>query len=722
MSVAIHPHLCQILVEFVLPFELVIQTKKKLVSKVMDLLATLESCSAVSLRAVFQHQDYLFVQRSVLYQQCLQLKHLPRRRKRTLRNNGKAALRFPWGHVLYHLHPSVGHEKQRQQTSSTTGRQPTIATATPLLTTATGASSSSSKTQNTKHARKTRARQTLLCLNIKHKNYQCERLPKMKRQCMRLALLLTPTTLLLPTSSAISIGRLLPLKRPRLTSSKSYSNGNEAGNSKSDFLTELDFEDDDYYDDDDFGDESIRWATSALFRGRGGAVAAAANRRQQLPGLHSGWRRLTKRNNNKLTANSKRWQKQQQKLEDQLHDIKRQKLRQFRKTFRQKQRSFQTSLYNLNSKYNPFFPRPPYNLWQMKSTEQQIIGKTTLTGKLFMLNIIIFGLQTFNPRITSLGAKRSDLLLEGRQLHRLITPIFLHGGIGHLMANSYSLKSMGLNVETAFGASRFLATYLVSGIIGNVVSAIQSPNPAVGASGAIFGLVGAYYTFLSRNQDLFGYRGEMQKASILETIGMNLLLGMTNPMIDNWGHIGGFIGGVGMAYLIGPKLYVARIPTGMDSLDAGGFGVGKVVIDRPTIIFRTPEILDEGLIWMNENAKLISRRIGTSVRGLFNGKNEEVYLLDKGVNYSTIGDIGDDNTIYRTIRQDSVGLEGSNVNVSPTDGFRQDVTELDPVAAKEREKEYEQRKRQQQQRLQQRRRSIPKEGRSIRPQYGHLYR
>jgi len=326
-----------------------------------------------------------------------------------------------------------------------------------------------------------------------------------------------------------------------------------------------------------------------------------------------------------------------------------------------------------------------------------------------------------------LGAKRSDLLLEGRQLHRLVTPIFLHGGVGHLLANSYSLKSMGLNVERTFGGSRFIATYLVSGIIGNVVSAIQSPNPAVGASGAIFGLVGAYYTFLSRNQELFGYSGQMQKSQILETIGMNLLLGMTNPMIDNWGHIGGFIGGVGMAYLIGPRLYVARIPTGMDSLDAGGFGVGKVIIDRPTLMLRTPDIVDEGMIWMNDNMKQMGRKIGNSVRSLFNGNGEEVYLLDKIVNYSTSGDVNSgssDGTIYRTIKDDNIKLEVSNVNVSPTDGFRQDVTELDPVAAEQRQREYEQQRKrqQQQQRLRQQRRSAPRAGRSIRPQYGHLYR
>eukprot|EP00986_Skeletonema_menzelii_P019090 scaffold27062_cov139-Skeletonema_menzelii.AAC.6 len=281
---------------------------------------------------------------------------------------------------------------------------------------------------------------------------------------------------------------------------------------------------------------------------------------------------------------------------------------------------------------------------------------------------------------------------------------------------------MGLNVERAFGGPRFMATYLISGIVGNVVSAVQSPNPAVGASGAIFGLVGAYYTFLSRNQDLFGYSGQMQKNSILETIGMNLLLGMTNPMIDNWGHIGGFIGGVGMAYLIGPKLYVAKVPLSED----GNFGVGKVLIDRPTVMFRAPDFMDDGMLWVNDNMKRMGRRIETSMRGLFNGR-EEMYLLDKDVNYSTLGDINDGGTIYRTIKDDNIQLEGSNVNVSPTDGLRQDVTELDPTVSKtEREREYEQQQRrrllQKQAQIQRLRRKTPRAGRSIRPQYGHLYR
>lgn len=143
-----------------------------------------------------------------------------------------------------------------------------------------------------------------------------------------------------------------------------------------------------------------------------------------------------------------------------LQSLQRQKIIQFHKNFRKKQRQFQNSLYILNSQSNPYFPRPPYNLWRLEPGPG--IGKTSLTGKIFMLNIAAFALQTAYPTLTAWGAKRSDLLLNGQQLHRLVTPIFLHGGIGHLMANSYSLKSMGMNVERSFGPARFLFAYFVS--------------------------------------------------------------------------------------------------------------------------------------------------------------------------------------------------------------------------------------------------------------------
>ncbi len=277
------------------------------------------------------------------------------------------------------------------------------------------------------------------------------------------------------------------------------------------------------------------------------------------------------------------------------------------------------------------------------------------------------------------------------------------------MANSYSLKSTGLNVERAFGPTRFLATYLVSGMAGNVLSAIRSPNPAVGASGAIFGLVGAYYTFLARNAELFGSAGRMQKSVLMETIGINLLLGMTNPMGDNLGHIGGFVGGVGMAWLIGPKLYVARVPS-MEPEDwrVSGSVAPLAVVDRPTIAMRTPEFLEEGFYWMDENVRRLGKTVTAPFERLLGSipsggiKNQEFFFVGNGRD--------DEINIVKNNKTGDIPLEG-NIYINPTDGFRQDVSELDPGVIRQRQRQQIQS-----------RRSAPRPGRSIRPRYGHLYR
>ena len=456
----------------------------------------------------------------------------------------------------------------------------------------------------------------------------------------------------------------------------------------------------DFWDDDEYAggqtnheDEggidregSIIWTAGSVARGGG-----RASRRPQIPGLHSGMRRRKKSSDVNNWAS--RLQRQTSNQVNKVTSVKRKKMAKFRKAVRDKQRQFQESIYKVNLRYNPNFPRPPYNLWQ---TAEPTMGETTLIGKIFLVNIAVYGLQTLMPQLTAWGAKRSDLLLEGRQLYRLITPVFLHGGIGHLVANSYSLKSMGNNVEAAFGPARTLTTYLVSGVAGNIFSAVNSPNPAVGASGAIFGLVGAYYTFLARNSDIFGRSGRAQKGALLETIGINLVLGMTNPVIDNWGHIGGFIGGVGMSWLIGPKLYVARVPLDSD----GEFQAGRIVVDRPTLSLRKPDFINDGMDNVHMNLRKLGARVSASVQGIVNGQSEQ-YIIDKDVNLGMVGGT-EDATIYRTLRDDSVELKG-DVNITPADAFRQDVSALDPSRIRKRKQ-------------------TPKAGRSIRPKYGHLYR
>ena len=158
--------------------------------------------------------------------------------------------------------------------------------------------------------------------------------------------------------------------------------------------------------------------------------------------------------------------------------------------------------------------------------------------------------------------------------------MFLHGSLSHLLLNSYSLGNVGPEVEKVFGSGRFLATYVAGGVIGNMASAYYTPNPSLGASGAVFGLMGAYYTFLSRNEELFGRSGAAAMGRVGSTMGMNILFGMASPSIDNWAHIGGMLGGVGFATTFGPKLYLMGMPSG-----------GRIIVDKPAV--RLPPAIEQ---------------------------------------------------------------------------------------------------------------------------------
>jgi hypothetical protein len=125
-----------------------------------------------------------------------------------------------------------------------------------------------------------------------------------------------------------------------------------------------------------------------------------------------------------------------------------------------------------------------------------------------------------------------------------------------------------------------MATYLVAGVAGNFLSALKSPNPSLGASGAVFGLVGAYFVFLTRNEWLLGTYGDTMTGAITQTIAANVILGAVNPVIDNWAHLGGLMGGAAMAYTFGPRLYLADLPDG-----------GRTLVDQP--IVRLPRSVEE---------------------------------------------------------------------------------------------------------------------------------
>lgn len=156
--------------------------------------------------------------------------------------------------------------------------------------------------------------------------------------------------------------------------------------------------------------------------------------------------------------------------------------------------------------------------------------------------------------VGAIGAKDNAAIAAG-QIWRLVTPIFVHGGLMHFAVNMYSLYAIGPAVERFFGPWRTLALYLLSGISGVIFSLAFSPYRSVGASGAIFGLLGSLGAFLYAHRSTFGQAGRMQLRQIVLVAILNLALGLS-PGIDNWGHLGGLLFGTGLAWFIGPKLEV----------------------------------------------------------------------------------------------------------------------------------------------------------------------
>lgn len=148
--------------------------------------------------------------------------------------------------------------------------------------------------------------------------------------------------------------------------------------------------------------------------------------------------------------------------------------------------------------YDSFYKKRGYRPWRVDFTPRSP-GHYSWTSRIVMTNVFMYMSQIFFPAITQQGIKLSEPILQGRQLWRLATPMFLHGGLPHLLANIYSLQAVGNDVERYFGPGRYIFTYLMSGVVANFVSAIKTPNPSLGASGAVFGIVGAYYVFLNRN-------------------------------------------------------------------------------------------------------------------------------------------------------------------------------------------------------------------------------
>ena len=157
-----------------------------------------------------------------------------------------------------------------------------------------------------------------------------------------------------------------------------------------------------------------------------------------------------------------------------------------------------------------------------------------------------------------IGAKVNYLILQEGELWRVIAHMFLHSGIIHLAFNMYALYFLGRNVENLLGKTKFIVIYLISGVVGCIFSIKFSQGLSVGASGAIFGLLGVMFIFayLNRNKNSIS---KNYLRDIVFLIFMNLVIGLSSTGIDNAGHIGGLVAGVSIGYFILKKYLVKSV-------------------------------------------------------------------------------------------------------------------------------------------------------------------
>jgi len=173
-----------------------------------------------------------------------------------------------------------------------------------------------------------------------------------------------------------------------------------------------------------------------------------------------------------------------------------------------------------------------------------------IVTSLFSNNI----LEQSAPALYNVGALVNFNMMESNylDLFRLISSIFLHGGILHLLCNMYSLYIIGPQIESFFGKTKFVVIYILSGVIGNLLSMtfLQDNVVSVGASGAIFGLLGAllYFGYHYRV-----YLSGVIRSQIVPLILLNLTIGFVSAGINNVAHIGGLIGGVLISMAVGIK-------------------------------------------------------------------------------------------------------------------------------------------------------------------------
>jgi len=163
-----------------------------------------------------------------------------------------------------------------------------------------------------------------------------------------------------------------------------------------------------------------------------------------------------------------------------------------------------------------------------------------------------------DPLLIRAGAQYGRAIARG-ETWRLVSCIFLHGSGLHLFMNGLALVGLGRLCEALYGRTRFIALFLISGIAGSALSYAGGHQLSIGASGAIFGLLGAPIVFGWRHRaELPPEISRWLRRSLAPWVVLNLFIGLVVPFIDNLAHVGGLIAGVLMALVLGNRVVPGR--------------------------------------------------------------------------------------------------------------------------------------------------------------------
>ena len=238
----------------------------------------------------------------------------------------------------------------------------------------------------------------------------------------------------------------------------------------------------------------------------------------------------------------------------------------------------------------PGADRKPFIAWAL-------LGAIVLAWALTELG----GGSADSATLIAFGAMEAGAIAAG-DYWRLLAAAFLHSGLWHLGLNCVSLFILGTQAEKVFGHARFAALYLLSGLGASALSYALNLSRlenavGVGASGAIFGLLGGLAAFFAVNRDKLGAMGRNSLTALLILAGINLAFGLAVPGIDNYAHAGGFASGALIGLAFAPNYRAERDPFGR----IGRLYDANSLVRRLWVLPLAALAIFAGTLWGNRN-------------------------------------------------------------------------------------------------------------------------